>query len=181
MLQELCDTGCSNRCLNLICNFLQVVNDTLALIHVLNLLREITNTYRLTNIQNTSCRHKVTINQIEQGRFPDTIIPNNTDTITILHDKIEITENLLAIFISKIDMLEVHYFLTNTASLKVNFKIVIIDRLVNLTLKLLKTIDTSLLLGRTCLWLRSHPCQLLLIELLFLVKSCCISFILFSL
>ena len=78
-------------------------------------------------------------------------------------------------------MLEVHYLLTNTAGLKVNFKIVIIDRLVNLTLKILKAIDTSLLFSRTCLWLRSHPCQLLLIELLFLVKGCCISFILFGL
>ena len=78
-------------------------------------------------------------------------------------------------------MFEVNYLLTNTASLKVNFKIVIIERLVNLTLKLLKTIDASLLLSRTCLWLRSHPCQLLLIELLFLMKSCSITLILFSL
>ena len=76
--------------LNLFCYFLQVIDNSLAFIQAFNSLREIGDTNRLTDDNLTFSRLKTSCDEVKQGRFPYTVVPNDSDTVFSLHQEIKI-------------------------------------------------------------------------------------------
>ena len=181
LLQQLCNRSRRTTAgLDFFCHFLQVIDNTLAFIQTLNLLREIGDTNSFPNHNLTCCRLKTSCNQVEESWFPNTVVPNNSNTIFSLYQEIKILQNGL-VFIGKGNTLKLDDFLPNPTGFKVHGQVCLSNATWDFFLQVMETIDTSLLLGCTRLRLSAHPGQFLFVELFFFVEKSCIALVLFRL